>query len=140
MITCADSFHRRGGNEKTNKKNQKGRETVCRANPNFSKSGWRQGLEPAINKRGPHKSAALSTTPASGSLHISILFYDSDSGSLHISILFYDSVLVSIFFSTYILGIGLTVNYEANYVYVILYNYIHIIETCVSIFFFVKYR
>ena len=53
-----------GETKKPTRKNQKGSETVCRANPNFSKSGWRQGLEPAINKRGPHKSAALSTIPA----------------------------------------------------------------------------
>ena len=52
------------GETKKPTRKSKVRETVCRANPNFSKSGWRQGLEPAINKRGPYKSAALSTTPA----------------------------------------------------------------------------
>ena len=43
------------GETKKRTRKSKVRETVCRANPNFSKSGWRQGLEPAINKRGPHK-------------------------------------------------------------------------------------
>ena len=99
VFLCADSFHRPWGKRKNQQENQKGREKQFAVRIQTStKSGWRQGLEPAINKIGPHTSAALSTTPAAQILHTSTLFYDS--------------VQVSIFFSAYRLRTGLL-----NYAY-----------------------
>ena len=95
VFLCADSFHRRGGNEKINKKNQKGREKQFAVRIETStKSGWRQGLEPAINKIGPHTSG-----PPLYKIGLPLYQLHQRSRSiLDTSILFYDLVQVSIFF------------------------------------------
>ena len=41
-----------GETNKPTIKNKRAERQFVMRNPNFSKSGWREGLEPAINKRG----------------------------------------------------------------------------------------
>ena len=63
VLLCADSFHRREGNEKTNKENQKGRETVCRANPNFYKKWLETGARTGDqHKRSPQVCRSINYT------------------------------------------------------------------------------
>ena len=89
-----------GETKRPTRKSKEQRNSLSCESKLLTKSGWRQGLEPAINKIGTHASDALSTTPTVEIMYISILFYDS--------------MQISIFFYTYRLRIGLQAGEEKN--------------------------